>query len=323
MILQNIPISNINVVDDSFRITYMPDLSELASSIQKVGILQPVTLRHTVEGTYQVVSGYKRILACQELNRQTIPALIHDASELSPQQAFIMNVHDNVFVRDLNMVEKFNVVSKLGRHYAITEGELVSQYLPLVGEGASYKILHQLLSIEALIEPMRAHMVDKGMAIANASRIAEFTPSTQGALIAILKPINPSANKLNELLILIREIAARDGASVENILARYQLLTIVADPNVASPDKVAALRQTLRSVRLPQLTERQRKLTELISNIQLPNSAKIVADPYFEDPNIKLECRFSAPEELDVIVKRIQSAFEQQQWQRLFDWYRI
>jgi hypothetical protein len=138
----------------------------------------------------------------------------------------------------------------------------------------------------------------------------------------VLQHVNPSTNKLNELLTLIREIAARDGTTVEEILNRYQLLTIVADPAVAAPEKVAALRQTLRSVRLPHLTERQRQLTGLIDSLQLPNTARLIADPYFEDPKLKLEYQFSAPEEINALIGKLQEAFEKQQWQKIFEWYR-
>jgi hypothetical protein len=170
---------------------------------------------------------------------------------------------------------------------------------------------------------MKMLVVEKEIALSSANRIAEFTPSTQTSLLDVLKHVNPSTNKLNELLTLIREIAARDGTSVEDILQRYQLLTMVADPTVAAPEKVAALRQTLRSVRLPHLTERQKELTSLIQNLQLPQTARLIADPYFEDPKLKLEYQFSDPNELTNLVSKIQEAFEKQQWQRIFEWYRI
>jgi ParB/RepB/Spo0J family partition protein len=323
MILQYIQTNQINTADDSFRITFAPGLEELKDSIKNVGVINPITLRHTQDGTYQVVTGYKRLLACQELNRQTIPALIYEPHDLSPMQAFLYNLHDNTFTRTLNIVEKFNVCTKLIKTFAVTEEDVVRNYLPLMGEEPSYKILHQFLALQQLIEPMKQHVVENGFALSSANRIAEFTPATQGSLLDVLKHVSPSTSKLNELLTLIREIAARDGTSVEEILQRYQLLTIVADPAVAAPEKVQALRQTLRSVRLPHLTERQQQLTSLIQGLQLPQMAKLVADPYFEDPKLKLEYQFSAPEELNALVAKIQEAFDKQHWHKIFEWYRV
>jgi len=323
MILQYIQTNQVNVADDSFRVTFSPQIEEMKKSIKEVGVINPITLRHTPEGTYQIVTGFKRFLACQELNRQTVPALIYEPHDLSPMQAFLYNLHDNVFTRELNIIEKFNVCSKLTKIYAVTEEEVVKTYLPLLGEEPSYKILHSYLAMGQLIEPMKAHVVEKGAALSSANRISEFTPTTQASLLNVLFHINPSTNKLNVLLTLIREIAARDGTTVEEILNRYQLLTIVADPAVAAPEKVMALRQTLRSVRLPHLTERQKQLTSLIDSLQLPETARLIADPYFEDPKLKLEYQFSAPEELNSLIARIQEAIDKQHWQKIFEWYRV
>lgn len=322
MLLQYLPINSINIADDSFRMTFLPDISKLRCSIKSIGVVKPVHLRHTADGSYQVISGYKRLLACQELNRQTIPALIYEHNDLSPVQAFLHNLHDNVFSRELNIVEKATVASKLFNMYGITEDELANNYLPLMGEPKSYKLLHQLIDINQIIDSMKEHIVTGGVAIANAARIAEFSPSTQQALHNVLKHIRPNTNKLGELLSLIREISARDGISVEDVLHRYELLTIVARPDVAAPEKINALRQTLKGIKLPQLMQKQAEFGKLINDLQLPSNAALRADPYFENPNMKLEYTFDAPEELDTLVAQIQKAMEGQQWQRVFEWYR-
>jgi hypothetical protein len=258
----------------------------------------------------------------QELGIQAVQALVHEATELSPTQAFLWNLHDNAITRPLNIVEKSTALTKLNQFYQVSEEDLVKQFLPLLGEEPSYKILHQLLSLGALTEPLKNHVVTNAVSLSSASRIAEFTPSTQQALLPVLTHIKPSTNKLNEMLSLIREISARDGVSVEEVLARYQLLQVVADPTTPPADKVRALRQALKGLKLPQLTERQRQLATLIEGLDLPESARLVADPYFENQKMKLEYQFSGPEELTHLISKIQEAFNRQQWQQIFDWYR-
>lgn len=302
--------------------TFLPETGRLRCSIKTIGVIKPVHLRHTSDGSYQIVCGYRRILAMKELNRQTVPALIYEHNDLSPIQAFLYNLHDNAFSRTMNTVEKAMAVSKLFNMYGITEDELVNSYLPLIGEQKSYKLLHQLLAVDQLIGPVKEHVVRNDIAPANAARIAELSPTTQQALYNVLKHIRPNTNKLNELLTLIREISARDGISIEDVLHRYELLTIVANPEVAAPEKVQALRQTLKGVKLPQLTQKQAEFAKLIDGLQLPDKASLKADPYFEDPNMKLEYTFDAPEELDTLVAHLKKALEQQQWQRVFEWYR-
>jgi ParB/RepB/Spo0J family partition protein len=321
MILQYLPVSQINVADDSFRITFAPRLDELKRSIRTVGLVQPVLVRHTTEGTYQIVAGYKRTLVMKELNRQSIPCLVSEPGDMSPTQAFMMNLHDNAVTRQLNVIEKSNALIKLQQFYSMNERDLVKQFLPLMGEDPSYKILHQLLSLNQLNEPIKHHIVMSDLALSSAARIAEFSPSTQQALLGVLAHIRPSTSKLNELLTLIREIAARDGLTVEDILQRYQLLQVVADTATPATAKMAALKQALRGVKLPQLNERQKKLASLIQGLELPDAAKLVADPYFENQTFKLEYQFKQPEELNELISRIQDAFDKQRWHQIFEWY--
>ncbi len=321
MLLQYISLSDLNVADNSYRITFAPELDGLKRSIRAVGIIQPINVRHTPEGTYQIVTGYKRVLVMQELGRQSIPALVHEPGDLSPTQAFMWNLHDNAATRELNVIEKSLALAKLNQFFQVSEEDLVRQYLPLFGIDPSYKVLHQLMSLAGLTEPLKNYVVHSDLALSSASRIAEFTPSTQQALLPVLTKIRPSTNKLNELLTLIREIAARDGLTVEEILQRYELMQVVADPATSPSEKVRALRQALRGLRMPQLTERQRQMASLIQSLELPQSARVVADPYFEDEKIKLECHFSHPEEIDDLIKKIQTAFQKQQWHQIFDWY--
>lgn len=322
MLLQYLPLSNINIADDSYRITFAPKLDALKRSVKAVGLISPITVRHTPEGTYQVVSGYKRVLVMQELGRQSLPALVHEPGDLSPTQAFLWNLHDNAITRQLNIIEKSAALVKLSQFSSMSEEELVKQFLPLLDEDPSYKVLHQLQSLTNLTEPMKHHVVVSDLAHSSASRIAEFSSATQQALLPVLAHVRPSTTKLNELLALIRELSARDGCTVEEILARYQLLQVVADPGTAPADKLRALRQTLRGIHLPQLTERQRQLAELIDELNLPDAAKLIADPYFESQTMKLEYQFSQPEELSHLITRIQEAFNRQQWQQIFEWYR-
>lgn len=321
MILQYLPLSQINIADDSFRITFAPRLDELKRSIKTVGLVQPVTVRHTSDGTYQIVSGYKRILVLKDLGRQSTPCLVSEHSDLSPTQAFLMNLHDNAITRQLNIIEKSTALTKLQQFYSMNEEDLVKQFLPLMGDDPSYKILHQLLMLHQLTQPMKHHIIMSDLALSSASRIAEFSPSTQQALLGVLSHIRPSTNKLNELLTLIREIAARDGLTVEDILQRYQLLQVVADASTPATAKAAALKKALEGVKFPQLSERQKRLTELIRGLELPNAARLHADPYFENQTFKLEYQFKQPEELNDLVAKIQDAFEKQRWHQIFEWY--
>jgi ParB family chromosome partitioning protein len=53
-------------------------LDELKESIREKGIIQPVTVRRTPDGAYELISGERRIRASTEIGLKTIPAYIID-----------------------------------------------------------------------------------------------------------------------------------------------------------------------------------------------------------------------------------------------------
>lgn len=69
-------------------------LEQLATSIENYGVLSPIQVTRTDSGTYQLIDGERRVRACQQLDRETIPALIRDLeSEAIREIGFLENLH--------------------------------------------------------------------------------------------------------------------------------------------------------------------------------------------------------------------------------------
>jgi ParB/RepB/Spo0J family partition protein len=77
-------------------------IEELKMSIQKHGILQPLTVRPR-EGGYEIVIGQRRFNAAKELNLETIPVII---KELSDEEAFILSATENIDRENLSIYDK-------------------------------------------------------------------------------------------------------------------------------------------------------------------------------------------------------------------------
>jgi ParB family transcriptional regulator, chromosome partitioning protein len=77
-------------------------LAELAASIKEVGILQPIVVRRSGEGVYELVAGERRLRAAKLAGLATVPVVLRDShdSELL-REALIENIHRE----DLNPIE--------------------------------------------------------------------------------------------------------------------------------------------------------------------------------------------------------------------------
>lgn len=77
-------------------------LEELADSIKQVGIIQPVTVRLTPNGDYQLITGERRHRAAKKLGLKTIPAFVRLAEDTNMLE---MALVENIQREDLDAIE--------------------------------------------------------------------------------------------------------------------------------------------------------------------------------------------------------------------------
>jgi ParB family transcriptional regulator, chromosome partitioning protein len=85
------------------------DLTELAESIEKVGLLQPIIVRTNKSNGFEVVAGNRRLNACRKLGWKKIACHL---VELDDRQAFEASIIENVQRNTLNPIEEGMAYSK-------------------------------------------------------------------------------------------------------------------------------------------------------------------------------------------------------------------
>jgi ParB family chromosome partitioning protein len=97
-----------------------PELAELASSIEMHGIIQPVLVRKTGVGRYELIAGERRFRASQKLGRTTIPAIVRQADE---EEILRLALIENIQRKDLNPMEKAEAIAQLIEDFDLTQEE--------------------------------------------------------------------------------------------------------------------------------------------------------------------------------------------------------
>jgi ParB family chromosome partitioning protein len=77
------------------------DIDELAESIAKVGLLEPIIVSETGSGKYEIITGQRRFLAHKALGRKQILAAVLD-ERVDETTAKVLSVTENLVRRDLN-----------------------------------------------------------------------------------------------------------------------------------------------------------------------------------------------------------------------------
>jgi ParB family chromosome partitioning protein len=99
----SIPLEKIEVNPFQPRSDFNEDaLSDLSESIKIHGVIQPVTVRAMVNGSFQLIAGERRLRASQLAGLNEIPAYVRSAND---QEALEIALIENIQREDLNAIE--------------------------------------------------------------------------------------------------------------------------------------------------------------------------------------------------------------------------
>lgn len=96
-------------------------LAELAESITKHGLIQPIVVRPTSSGVYQIVAGERRWRACRMAGLGEVPVVI---KELDDQNYYEIALIENLQREDLNAVEEAQGYRTLIDSYGLTQEQV-------------------------------------------------------------------------------------------------------------------------------------------------------------------------------------------------------
>ncbi len=97
------------------------DLVDLARSIRKHGIVQPIVVRRVNNDRYEIIAGERRWRAAQQAELTEIPVLVRDVDDKTALEIAIV---ENVQRADLNPLEEALGYEQLMSHYGYTQNDL-------------------------------------------------------------------------------------------------------------------------------------------------------------------------------------------------------
>ena len=197
-----------------FAVRDYKDMWDLVDSIKKFGVLEPVMVIPHKDGGYEMVSGHRRMRACQLAGIENIPVIVRN---LDRDEAIISMVDSNLKREEISPMEKARAYQmktdamkrKMGRRTKeeIAQDEALGikrmnadeELAQQVGESPAtiqrYKTLNKLV-------PELQDLVDKGKIPVNTGAdIAQMKPKEQKVLADAIQKEDkvPSGTKAKEL----------------------------------------------------------------------------------------------------------------------------
>jgi len=126
-------------------------LEELAHSIKRQGVMQPIVVRPIGGERFEIIAGERRWRASQQAGMETIPAMVRDVPD---EAAIAMALIENIQREDLNPVEEANALARLQQEFNLTQQEVAD----VVGKSrATVTNLMRLIALPEVIKTMLAH----------------------------------------------------------------------------------------------------------------------------------------------------------------------
>ncbi len=98
-------------------------LKELAGSIEKYGVFQPIIAKKSIKG-YEIITGERRVRASRIAGKTTIPAIVRQISDEEMAEIALL---ENLQREDLNALEEARAYKGLLEHLNITQDELAKR----------------------------------------------------------------------------------------------------------------------------------------------------------------------------------------------------
>lgn len=96
-------------------------IEELKLSIKEKGILQPLVVRPTSSGSYEVVAGQRRLLAARALGLEKVPVLVKTVSD---NELLVLALVENIQREDLNVLEEARAFSRLSDEFKMNHDQI-------------------------------------------------------------------------------------------------------------------------------------------------------------------------------------------------------
>lgn len=96
-------------------------LCELADSIAAHGLIQPIVVRPTAEGTYKIIAGERRWRACRMAGLDTVPVVVKEVDDKALTELALI---ENLQREDLNDIELALGFKALMESYGLTQEQV-------------------------------------------------------------------------------------------------------------------------------------------------------------------------------------------------------
>jgi ParB family transcriptional regulator, chromosome partitioning protein len=168
------------------------ELAELAASIVEHGVIQPVVVRTSPDGGYELIAGERRVRAARQAGLASVPAVVRDSSDEGVLELALV---ENIQRADLNAIEEAAAYRELIDRFGLTHEEVAQRV------GKSRVAISNALRLLDLASETRAAIVGGAISEGHGRALAAITvPELQRAVLQVVLQRHLSVRQTEELV---------------------------------------------------------------------------------------------------------------------------
>ena len=241
--VQNIPLSELHPFKDHpIKVQNNEEMERMIESIRKVGAITPALARPLPDGGYELISGHRRLAACQVLGIETMPVIVR---EMSDDEAVIAMVDANLQRETILPSEKaFAYKMKLEaiKHQGVASAQvgqkLLSVEIVADDAGESRNQIKRYIRLTYLIPELLSMVDDNKIAFNPAVEISYLDKSEQRVLL--------DAMELNDCTPSHAQSIRLKKLSQEGVLDDQMIYTVMSEEKPNQQEQIKFKREDLK-----------------------------------------------------------------------------
>ena len=243
--IRPLPLSMLKPFEEQpFKVLMDESMDELVDSIKQNGILTPVVVRPHKEGGYEILSGHRRVKACELAGISEVPVVIKN---LDDDTATILLVDSNLQRENILPSEKafayqlkLEAMKRQGKRNDLTSrqiGEKLSVDILSEGSSDSSRSIHRYIRLTNLSEPLLQMVDEKQIPFNAAVEVSYLSAEQQAELIDIMEKEQcpPSISQAQKM----KKLSAEDKLT-------YDIMDVIMSEQKEPPIKIVLKEDKLR-----------------------------------------------------------------------------
>jgi ParB family transcriptional regulator, chromosome partitioning protein len=311
-----IPLHEIDLTDETFSVNYLPDLRGLRSSIEEIGLIQPVLLKRKVD-RFQIVCGFRRISVTKELGRSEIESRVFEGREMNDFQLFSLSLQENLTTRGFNAVEKAIALDKLIHFFQIDTSAVIKGFLPFFSLEPNEKILDTYLSLARMEDEIKRYILKEEVSRSNIRKLSVLSSEDRIIILSLISPLKLGENRLREILTLLEEISRRNEWKPRDIVRQPGIQAILSERELTPSQKTERVKKVLTDLRYPKMHQLEEEFIKKRKNLSLPSNISLHHSPFFDGKGLRVEFQFETMEEYKGILSALSQLVDKEEFREM------